>query len=247
MTTRTLSGPHDARQRRHTTGRDSAQHRRENHKKGRRYPPEPYTLEEAARLLKAAREAWQPGPTADTAGLQRYALYVLLWRSGVRINEALALEERDLDRDRRSIIVRRGKGDKRRVVRMDEWAWQQLDPWLQARKASPFGTVFCTILQPDAGTRLAATDVRRGMHAAGRRAGLRRRCYPHAWRHTHAIDLWREGVDLYAISTQLGHADLGTTAAYLRSLGADELLQQIADRPAPTMAFSLFGLLNAAG
>ena len=62
------------------------------------------------------------------------ALVVLLWRAGLRISEALALQESDLDRSRGAVLVRRGKGGKRREVGMDRWAWEQLDPWLEIRR-----------------------------------------------------------------------------------------------------------------
>jgi len=57
----------------------------------------------------------------------------VLWRAGLRIHEALALSERDLDRRRGSLLVRRGKGGRRREVGMDEWAWERLQPWLDTR------------------------------------------------------------------------------------------------------------------
>jgi site-specific recombinase XerC len=66
-------------------------------------------------------------------GLRTRALIVVLWRAGLRISEALALAESDLDRDRGAILVRRGKGGKRREVGMDRWAWEQIDPWLRLR------------------------------------------------------------------------------------------------------------------
>lgn len=50
------------------------------------------------------------------------ALAVLLWRAGLRISEVLALQEGDLDSARGAILVRRGKGGKRREVGMDRWA-----------------------------------------------------------------------------------------------------------------------------
>ena len=46
---------------------------------------------------------------------------MLLWRAGLRISEALALQESDLDRSRGAVLVRRGKGGKRREVGMDRW------------------------------------------------------------------------------------------------------------------------------
>jgi site-specific recombinase XerC len=62
---------------------------------------------------------------------------VVLWRAGLRISEALALNETDLDPDRGALLVRHGKGDKRREVGMDRWAWSHLEPWLQLRTNLP--------------------------------------------------------------------------------------------------------------
>ncbi|MBA3747215.1 MAG: tyrosine-type recombinase/integrase [Solirubrobacterales bacterium] len=67
------------------------------------------------------------------------ALIVVLWRAGLRISEALALAESDLDPRRGSILVRCGKGGKRREVGMDAWAWEQLARWLQLRTTMPVG------------------------------------------------------------------------------------------------------------
>ncbi len=70
---------------------------------------------------------------SDPDGLRLRGLIVVLWRAGLRISEALALTESDLDPDRGAILVRRGKGGKRRKRRevgMDRWAWDQLTPWL---------------------------------------------------------------------------------------------------------------------
>jgi site-specific recombinase XerD len=67
------------------------------------------------------------------------ALIVLLWRAGLRISEALALHESELDRSRGAVLVRRGKDGKRREVGMDRWAWEQLEPWLETRRELPIG------------------------------------------------------------------------------------------------------------
>jgi len=45
--------------------------------------------------------------------------------------------EADLDPRRGSLLVRRGKGGRRREVGMDDWAWEQLAPWLQTRVKLP--------------------------------------------------------------------------------------------------------------
>src|SRR5919202_5240959 len=99
--------------------------------KGIRYPADPRTVEEIVAVMRAAGD----GPH----GLRLRGLIVVLWRAGLRIHEALALNESDLDRRRGSLLVRRGKGGRRREVGMDDWAWEQLAPWLQARVELPIG------------------------------------------------------------------------------------------------------------
>jgi integrase len=81
--------------------------------KGLRYPADPPTIEEIVAVMRAAGD----GP--DAARLR--ALIVILWRAGLRIGETLALAETDLDRSRGSVLVRRGKGGRRREVGTDRW------------------------------------------------------------------------------------------------------------------------------
>ena len=111
--------------------------------KGLRYPADPPTVEEIVGVMRAAGE----GAERDSVA----CLIVVLWRAGLRISEALALNESDLDSNRRAILVRRGKGGKRREVGMDRWAWRQLDPWLQLRATLPVGALFCVLRGPTRG------------------------------------------------------------------------------------------------
>jgi integrase len=69
--------------------------------------------------------------TEDCDGFGLRAVIVVLWRGGLRVHEALALGERDLDPRRGSLLVRDGKGGKdgkRREIGMDTWGFQQLRP-----------------------------------------------------------------------------------------------------------------------
>ena len=83
--------------------------------KGMRYPADPPTVEE---IVAVMREAGDGRSAARMRGL-----VVVLWRAGLRINEALTLNETDLDPSAGSIIVRLGKGGRRREVGMDAWGW----------------------------------------------------------------------------------------------------------------------------
>jgi integrase len=96
--------------------------------KGRQYPADPPTVEEIVAVMRTA------GDTAH--GLRVRALIVVLWRAGLRISEALALAESDLDPVSGAILVRRGKGGKRREIGMDRWGWQQIQPWIEFRPTS---------------------------------------------------------------------------------------------------------------
>src|SRR5215216_5118067 len=166
--------------------------------KGMRYPADPPTVEEIVAVMR------QVG--ADRHGARLRALIVVLWRSGLRIQEALALTERDLDPRRGSLLVRHGKGGRRREVGMDEWGFEQLRPWLVERAKLPVGPLFCVIDGPTRGRPWSAAGVRVELRRLAARAGIRRRFAPHQLRHAHALELAREGVSLNIIQRQLGHA-----------------------------------------
>jgi site-specific recombinase XerC len=72
-------------------------------------------------------------------------LIAVLWRGGLRISEALALNETDIDPVRGSVLVRHGKGDKRREAGMDQFGFAQLDAWQAHRVLLPAGPLFCVI------------------------------------------------------------------------------------------------------
>lgn len=132
--------------------------------KGLRYPPDPPTVEEIIAVMPTA------GDRPD--GLRLRSVIVVLWRAGLRVSEALALAQSDLDKTRGAVLVRRGKGGKRREVGIDRWAWEQLDPWLAIRAGLPVGALFCVLRGP---TRGRPCSPGRDPHAAAKRRCGRRR------------------------------------------------------------------------
>jgi site-specific recombinase XerC len=139
--------------------------------KGLTYPADLPTIEEIVAVLRAAGD----GPE----GTRLRALIMILWRAGLRISEALALAETDLDRSRGAVLVRSGKGGRRLEVGMDRWAWNQLDPWLEIRARLPVGALLCVIHGPTAGRHWEASAARKQLHRVASRAGVRRRFAPH--------------------------------------------------------------------
>lgn len=207
----------------HHAGRDPGN-------KGRRYPADPPTVEEIVAVMR------QAGARID--GRRARALIVVLWRAGLRISEALALNETDLDLKRGSILVRRGKGGKRRTVGMDAWAWDQLAPWLTDRLTFPPGAVFCVIHGPTAGRPCSPPSIRAQLRRLALNAGVRRRFAPHQLRHAHAVEMAREGVPLMVIQRQLGHYDLAITSVYLQGIDNSEIIDTIYARAAPMIPAS---------
>jgi site-specific recombinase XerD len=166
------------------------------------------------------------------------AMIVVLSRAGLRIQEALALAEHDLDHRRGSILVRSGKGGRRREVGMDDWrlGLGQLRPWLNARAELPIGPLFCIIDGPTRGRPWSGAAVRTEFRRLAAEAGVRRRFAPHQLRHAHALELAREGVPLNIIQRQLGHANLGTTSIYLQGIDTEEIIATVHARRAPMMS-----------
>src|SRR5215203_5420427 len=158
-------------------------------------PADPPTIDEIVAVMRHTAD--------DRHGRRLRAMIVVLWRAGLRIHEALALAEHDLDMRRGSLLVRHGKGGRRREVGMDEWAWEQLRPWLDARAELPVGPLFCIIDGPTRGRPWSGAAVRTEFRQLAPRAGVRRRFAPHQLRHAHALELAREGVPLNIISASL--------------------------------------------
>jgi site-specific recombinase XerD len=198
--------------------------------KGRRYPADPPTVHE---IITVMREAG-----TSRHGVRLRALIVVLWRGGLRIQEGLALSERDLDPQRGSVLVRSGKGGRRREIGMDAWGWEQLRPWLTARVELPVGPLFCVIDGPTRGRPWSSAAVRSELRRLAAQAGVRRRFAPHQLRHAHAVELAREGVPLNIIQRQLGHVNLGTTSVYLQGIDTEEIIVAVGSRRAPMMPAS---------
>jgi site-specific recombinase XerD len=196
--------------------------------KGMQYPPDPPRPEEIILVMRRAGDSRH--------GLRARALIAVLWRGGLRISEALALGETDLDERRGSLLVRHGKGDKRREAGMDEWGFEQLNAWLVHRVALPVGPLFCVIDGPTRGRAWAATATRAELRQLAADAGVRRRFAPHQLRHAHAVELAREGVAVNIIQRQLGHTDLGTTSTYLQGIDPSEIIDAVRSRRQPTIS-----------
>jgi len=190
--------------------------------KGLKLPPEPLSADEVGRLMEAC--AGESG-----VSVRNRALIAVMYRAGLRISEAIALMPKDLDPRLGTLRVLHGKGDRARVVGMDQGGWLVLERWLACRSRLGLGqgqAVFCTLR----GGPLKSAYLRSLLPRLARKAGIEKRVHAHGLRHTHAFELASEGVPLHMIQAQLGHSSLATTDRYLRHLNPTAVVKAIRAR-----------------
>jgi integrase/recombinase XerD len=121
---------------------------------------------------------------------------------------------------------------------MDNWGFDQLQPWLARRLEMPVGTLFCVIDGQTRGRPWTPAAARNHLRRISTKAGVRRRFAPHQLRHAHAVEMAREGVSLKVIQRQLGHVNLGVTSVYLDGIDTAEIIDTVHNRRAPTISAS---------
>ena len=175
--------------------------------------PRYLAVEEVDRLLE------QPD-VSTPRGLRDRALIELLYATGMRVSELVALRPADVNLDA-SYLTCTGKGDKQRIVPFGDeagrWVGQYLRdarPALLGRRSSP--RLF--VNARGGGTGLSRVGFWKILKGYARKAGLRASISPHLLRHSFATHLLERGADLRAIQMMLGHADLSTTQIYTHVL-----------------------------
>ena len=175
-------------------------------------------VEAPARRTIPTMRRLSPGEAARAAALRLrdQALFEVLYGAGLRVAEACALDQGDLDRDRYgtwTVTVRRGKGGKTRVVPLHDTAARALAVWQEARAGLSRGPA---VFVNAAGTRLTTRSVQRLTRRWGVAAGVTAGATPHTLRHSFATHLLDGQVDLRSIQELLGHASLSSTQIYTK-------------------------------
>jgi integrase/recombinase XerD len=184
--------------------------------------PKTLTLAEVDRLLRAAGRSDPKAPLPTRLRAARLACLVeLLYATGLRVSELVALPASAAGRDTRVIIVR-GKGNKERLVPLNNAAKRAMTEFLalvaQARGPGGGGSKWLFPSFGEAG-HLTRQHFARELKALAPAAGLRAaQLSPHVLRHAFASHLLHNGADLRVVQTLLGHADISTTQIYTHVL-----------------------------
>jgi integrase/recombinase XerD len=180
--------------------------------------PKHLSVEEVDRLIA------QPDVTTPL-GLRDRAMIELLYATGMRVSELIAVRASDLHLEEEYLTCI-GKGNKERLIPIGaqaaDWVrrYQREARAVLARRARqqrrPEGRLFLN----GRGGALSRVGFWKVLTAYGRQAGIRASISPHVLRHSFATHLLERGADLRAIQLMLGHADLSTTQIYTHVLEA---------------------------
>jgi integrase/recombinase XerC len=179
---------------------------------GVRAPKAPRPLPKALSVEAAQRLLDETASTPQA--LRDAAMFELLYSSGLRLSELIALNVDDgrLDLAQAEVTVT-GKGSKTRTVPVGAKAREALKAWLgsRAQVAAPGERA---LFVGGRGRRIAASVVNTRLRAWASARGLNQRVHPHMLRHSFATHLLQSSQDLRAVQELLGHASISTTQVY---------------------------------
>ena len=156
--------------------------------------PEILTVEEVKRLIESANN------------IKHKLIIKLLYGCGLRVSEIVNLKANDLNFDEGIIHIRISKGKKDRFVKIPDSIINELENYSSLNK---------DVLFPSArGGKLTKDTIQKIVSNAAKKAGVKKRVYPHLLRHSFATHLLENGTDLRIIQKLLGHSDIKTTQIY---------------------------------
>lgn len=162
--------------------------------------------------------------------LRDKAMFELLYSSGLRVGELVALDTTDIDLTDLRVRVM-GKGNKTRIVPIGAKAAAAITRYLPHRNLWVEQQDSALFISEKLGTRLSTRAVQQRLKVASARAGIAQNLYPHLLRHCFASHMLSSSGDLRAVQEMLGHSDISTTQIYTHVDFAK--LTQVYDRAHP--------------
>jgi len=157
--------------------------------------PEILTTDEVKKLINA------------TLNIKHRLIIKLLYGCGLMVSEIVNLKSNDLNFEENLIKINLSKGKKDRFVRLPISIKKELKKYSKLNMTE--------ILFPSArGGKLTKDTIQKIVQNSARKAGIKKRVYPHLLRHSFATHLLEQGTDLRIIQKLLGHSDVKTTQIY---------------------------------
>ncbi|MCI0654565.1 MAG: tyrosine recombinase XerC [Methylococcaceae bacterium] len=141
------------------------------------------------------------------------AIRELFYSSGLRLTELANLNLEDIDLVQGSLLVKRGKGAKSRMVPVGRCAIEAIRSWLKNRESLASGDTSALFLTKH-GSRLSGRSIEARLRDWSHKHGLREAVHPHMLRHSFASHLLQASGDLRAVQELLGHSNISTTQIY---------------------------------
>ena len=156
--------------------------------------------------------------TARKIGKREYAMFSLLFNTGVRLGEACSMKIQDIEGQ---IVRVKGKGQKVREIYLPEETRDAIRIYLDERTRPLSREDQDYLFTTQAGNRMTYDFFRKITSEVGLAAGIK--FHPHMARHTYATMLLRRGVSVVHVSQLLGHEDLSSTSVYLHPTQAEAI------------------------
>jgi integrase/recombinase XerD len=179
--------------------------------------PDTLSKEEIKDLLAAVA-------TTTTLGIRNAAMLEMLYATGLRVSELVALSMNNINWQA-GYVITMGKGGKERIVPVGLVAMDALTSYLHLARpllmaGKPTEGVFLT----KSGTIMSRQMFWKMIKKYSLKAGIAKKVYPHTFRHSFASHLLEGGADLRSLQMMLGHADISTTQIYTH-IGREQLLE----------------------
>lgn len=192
----------------------------EGPKRGRTLP-KTLSIAEVERLIDAARteaENAQLSPAEQQRAARLHCLLELLYATGLRVSELVALPASAARRDQRMLMVR-GKGGKERMVPLNDAAREAMARYRALLKETKYRDSVWLFPSFGQDGHLTRQHFARDLKDLAVTCGLRPQAVsPHVLRHAFASHLLQNGADLRVVQTLLGHSDISTTQIYTHIL-----------------------------
>jgi integrase/recombinase XerD len=166
------------------------------------YKREPLTSDEANQLSNSC---------------QTYKEKLIIWTlldTGLRVAEFCALDKESMDWQTHRLMVRKGKGGKRRVILLK-----------QARSRD----ILESHLANQETMQIEPRTCQKIIRKVANRAKIKRPCSPHVLRHTFAVQALKKGVNIVMLGKMLGHESINTTMIYL-NLSPEDVIKEMEDK-----------------